>query len=152
MRCPGCGSHRLRVAVAFKGMVACAFRTSDDFELLNDVELDSRWDDAAQCECLKCAWTGEVGDAVRAVASGRSRSASSSTRESLASRSTPLSAADLQRISGRLDVGFYDPAWADDIRRLVAEVDRLNSLLDLVSRVSKTSGQSRRGNDDTVVA
>ena len=62
MRCPSCGSTKLRIGVVFSGEVACEFRNGSVVEILENTTLDSTWDDASDCRCAQCSWSGQVHD------------------------------------------------------------------------------------------
>lgn len=60
MRCPACGSTKLKIGVVFTGEVACEFRNGSVVEILESATLDSAWDDQSRCGCLACDWSGRV--------------------------------------------------------------------------------------------
>ena len=63
MKCPACNSQLLKIEIAFKGQVACAFSDDDEFDLIDNISLDSEWNDSSSCACLDCHWTGNVREA-----------------------------------------------------------------------------------------
>jgi len=63
MRCPQCGSARLRVEVIFTGKVDCDFAGANGLEVLNPVSLDSAFGQSSECHCLYCKWDGTVAEA-----------------------------------------------------------------------------------------
>lgn len=146
MKCPECGSPSLNVEVQFAGKVACRFADSDNFEVIDDVELDSNWDDKSLCECLVCRWRGTV-YAARLGDSQRPHGEDFSGKPQ--GHSTPMTEQDLLKLRELLKTQPCPAAWRERIERLISEVDRLNSLLETIGRLSEHDPGSSSG--DTVL-
>jgi hypothetical protein len=128
MKCPSCGSRQLNVAVAFTGNVSCAFRGRDEFEIVDEVALDSHWDDRSPCSCVRCSWSGEVSEA-----RGRLKT---SKPAPVAVRKAGISPRDLEALKERVRSGECPPRWVIQINRLIAEVERLAELAEMLASVS----------------
>lgn len=137
MRCPHCQSTRLRVSVAFTGNVACAF-ADDDVELLEDVELESRWDESGTCQCLNCNWQGSLS----------------------AARGSPTDAVTT-RVEAALKSGRFDcirsriARFHGEPRRvaqvMLKEIIRLSSLLQSISKLTQAPFGRSAADEDTLV-
>lgn len=158
MHCPQCGHSSLRVSVVFTGAIACEFQSEEEFELLDSVSLESEWDDDSACECLSCDWRGRVREARSAVAD---RSADERGESRQGEERAMLTEEYLQDIKDRLAVGYCNPLWRGYLEDLIAEVERLHSLLETITCLSSRSRTSDRDDldrddfdstDDTVVA
>lgn len=137
MKCPNCQSPLLEINVSFTGNVACRFSEGQKFQLLEKVALKSEFAENAGCRCLVCNWEGRVADA-RTAADSTSRRSSGPARE-------PLTPREFEHI--RQESDSLSPRSRAIVRRLISEVERLNSLLDTVTRLSG----GRQSDDDTVV-
>jgi len=149
MKCPKCGSTQLKVEVSFAGQVACKFDESGNFELLDDVALDSSWDDASRCECIACHWSGEV----QYAKSGEISTLDQGERlGGLRSYSRPITSEELSDLKQLLSSQRCPPLWRDKIEKLISEIERLNAFLETIMRVTNqaTSGGDP-SNSDTVV-
>lgn len=134
MNCPECGSPYLRVRVVFSGSVACAFSGDQEheFDLIETVSLDSRWNDSSACQCLTCSWTGIIGDARAARGEPQRRAA----------RPTPATAMtieELRTIQKELESTECEPHWRNRLERLLGEVKRLTWLLDTAAAPDSAS-------------
>lgn len=121
MHCPKCRNSALRVAVAFTGDVYCDFSADGDFRLIDEVALDSSFSDDGDCCCPECGWEGRVRDARAPVANPPQSSSP-----------TPLSSEQLARL--RAKISMFQGESRRVAETLFAEVQRLNVLLDTVSR------------------
>ena len=137
MKCPRCQSPLLKIDVSFTGNVACKFSEGQKFQLLEKVALRSEFAEDAGCRCLKCHWQGRVADA-------RANSPRTQHKVHQASQD-PLTAEELRKIEDSAE--SLSPRSRAIVQRLIDEVERLNSLLDAVTRVSTR----RRGSDDDTV-
>ena len=150
MKCPNCGSTELRVEVRFAGQVACKFVEGDNFELIENVALDSNWDDHSCCECMDCLWVGTVQTA-RDGRTGKLKQ--SSSREKKPAFLNPISNAELRELKRLLETQSCPPLWREYIERLISEVERLNAFLEMISRL--TNSKSETGivsSEDSVVS
>ena len=141
MRCPLCFSNDLKIEVSFSGPVACKFKDENDveFELMEQVMLDSHWSDESQCACLNCNWIGMVCDA-------GSSPVDVSNTDALASESGGaigwFSAEDQQELKHLLETEECPLALRKHVKKLMSEVGRLSSLLDNMSRIQEKSSTS----------
>ena len=149
MNCPKCASRFLRVEMAFTGQVSCAFSNGGEFEVIDRVALDSEWDDRSPCECLLCAWRGPLGEARRKK---RSPPQSKPARKGNP-LSAMMSAEEIQAVRDQLKIGHCHPIWRAHLERLLEEVERLNALLDTITRVNahENDGRRRRSENDTLI-
>ena len=124
MKCPKCGSTKLKVEVSFAGEVVGKFDESGNFELMDDLDLDSIWNDASRCECIKCHWVGKVQNA----RSGRTDVLDQGERlGGLKAYRDPISAEELRELEQLLDSQRCPPLWRDNFEKLIAEIKRLNA-------------------------
>jgi len=146
MRCPKCRSRMLNVAVCFTGEVSCRFSGDGEFQLLDQVALDSEFAEDADCSCMTCGWTGTVAEARPGAPTGGARHEQDTKNRAVASE--PLTEENLARFSACLD--DLSPKAAGMVKQLIAEVRRLNALLEMVMRFS-ASRRSSADDDDTVI-
>lgn len=135
MHCPTCSSTLLNVQISFSGNVACQFSEAGEFTLLENVALDTQFDDDAGCHCLSCGWEGEVGDL-----SARRRRQDHAHPQPTGSRGLPLSNRQLRELAA--EVARLHPSAQKTGEKLLQEVYRLRSLLDAVSRVASKPSTS----------
>ncbi len=135
MQCPSCESRNLAIEIVLAGKVSCHFFEDEEgdeeaFELTDTLSLSSQWNDHSECECLKCEWHGKVRDAMSRPEAGtppafKVRSVDSPS-SSVAQMPTRL---QVHQIREELRTKGCDPHWRTHIDHLLAEVDRLNVLL-----------------------
>ena len=149
MKCPNCGSTELRVEVRFAGQVACKFVEGDNFELIENVALDSNWDDHSCCECMDCLWVGTV-QIARDGRTGQLKE--NSSLEKNPAFLNPISNEELGELKRLLETRSCPRLWRDYIERLISEVDRLNAFLEMISRLTDSKpGTEIASSEDTVV-
>lgn len=144
VKCPKCGSPELKIEFQFAGQVACKFVDEDNFELIDNVAIDSKWDDDSPCECLSCQWNGTVHDAKMYRVDSKSDKTSRKARRSF---SRPMTVEELTTLKTLLKTNHCPGPWRQRIEQLIAEVERLNSFVETLSRISEQDDS----NGDTVV-
>lgn len=149
MKCPNCGSTELRVEVSFAGQVACKFVEGDNFELIENVALDSHWDDHSCCECMDCLWVGTV----QIARDGRTEKLKKNL--SLKKNSVfinPMSNEEFEELKRLLETQSCPPLWREYIERLISEVERLNAFLEMISRLTNSKTEiGIESSEDTIV-
>ena len=155
MKCPRCESRYLAIDIVFAGKVSCKFLEKDDleeFELLDTLSMNSQWDDHSECSCLSCEWQGKVQDA-----RSQSGSGTPSTHDGLpfvaAPSCTTVEAAtslQLQQLRDEIRTKGCDSHWRTHIENLIAEVERLDALLEAMMRVSEKDKRDNSGQDTVV--
>ena len=149
MKCPNCGSTELRVEVRFAGQVACKFVEGDNFELIENVALDSNWDDHSCCECMDCLWVGTV-QIARDSRTGKLKEISSFEKKP--AFLNPMSNEELGELKRLLETQRCPPLWREQIKRLISEVERLNAFLKMISRLTNSNPETGIvSSEDTVV-
>ena len=133
MRCPSCDGNVLRLSIAFRGDISCQFADDQNLKVLEKVALNTEFDDEDACRCLTCSWEGLVSDARRVDPEASPISASSSAG---------LTEAELQEIAA--DAESLPSRSRRLARRLIGEIQRLNALLETMTRVSDNEGTSSR--------
>ncbi len=117
MPCPQCGSSQLMIEVTFVGKVPCNLSDEDDVDVLETVSFDSSWDDRSPCECSLCEWQGQV------------------------RHTRPLPGVLLEQVKRELETGTCEPRWRVRGEVLLAEIERLNSLLEKIAMVSQKASE-----------
>jgi hypothetical protein len=136
MRCPACGSTKLRIEVVFAGELAFEFRNGEAIRLLEEPALDSRWEDVSPCRCSACAWSGTVGDLRR--------------RAAMTAQPGGLELHELER---DLAEGDCPPRLRRPLGRLLESVRRMRVHLQVLETLERSlESPGRAGLDDTVVA
>ena len=148
MQCPQCGHSKLKIEVAFVGSVSCAFSTADEFELLDTAWFDSEWSDDSACACLNCSWTGMVRDA---HADGSKVVATRTDSPKPDCPRVPMTEDELLEIKHELEKAQCPARWRQHFRKLVGELDRVNSLLETFVRLNDVPRLDSASDDDTVV-
>lgn len=136
MRCPACGSTKLRIEVVFAGELAFEFCNGEAVRLLEEPALDSRWEDVSPCRCPACNWSGTVADVRR--------------RETLVPQSGRLELRELER---DLAEGHCPPRLRRPLSRLLESVRRMQVHVQVLESLERSlESQRRAGPGDTVVA
>ena len=149
MQCPNCGSTELKVEVRFAGQVACKFVEGDKFELIENVALDSNWDDHSCCECMDCLWVGTV-QIARDRRTEELKVNSSSVKKP--AFLNPISNEELGELKRLLVTQSCPPLWREHIERLISEVDRLNAFLEMISHLTNSKPETgMASSEDTIV-
>lgn len=149
MKCPQCGSAELRVEVSFAGQVACKFADGGDFKLLDNVALDSSWNDASPCECMSCQWVGTLQNAQVGKIGALTQSEKPGNLETYRE---PVSTEELQEMERLLDLQRCPPLWREKIEILIAEVKRQNAFLETITRLTDQAASGPNSSStDTVV-
>lgn len=143
MRCPQCSGKLLNVAVRFAGNVSCRFFGDEDFELLENVDLSSEFEEEADCRCLSCGWAGRLQEA---RTSQRRRPAD---KQAARPSGLPLTGQELRKLAKA--VSQFEGHSQAVAGKLLQEVYRLRSLLEAVTRLSEASRGSRASDEDTWV-
>jgi len=148
MQCPQCGHSKLKIEVAFVGSVSCAFSTDDEFELLDTAWFDSEWTDDSGCACLNCSWAGTV----RQAHTDTSKAVATKTDTAQPHRPrVPMTEDELLEIKRELEKAQCPPRWRRHVRKLVGELDRVNSLLETFIRLNDAPQPDSAADDDTIV-
>ena len=149
MKCPKCGSAELRVEVRFVGQVACQFVEGDNFELIENVALDSNWDDHSCCECMDCLWVGTV----QIARNGRAGQwKENSPLEKKPALLNPRSTQELGELKRLLETQSCPSLWRESIERLISEVERLNAFSEMISHLPHSKPETGIvSGEDTVV-
>jgi len=138
----------LKIEVAFVGSVSCAFTSEEEFELLNTAWFDSEWTDSSACSCLKCSWSGTVRDAH----GDTSKTVATKTEPAPTRRPrVPMTEDELLEIKRELEQAQCSPRWRQHVRKLVGELDRVNSLLEMFVRLNDAPRPDSAADDDTIV-
>lgn len=149
MKCPKCGSTKLQVEVSFAGQVACNFDESDNFELIDDLALDSSWNDASRCECIECHWVVKLQNARLGSIDALNQSERGG---GLQTYRGPVSAEQLRELEQLLDSQRCPPLWREKIEKLIAEINRLNAFLETITRITDHAASGRDSSStDTIV-
>lgn len=148
MRCPACGSTKLRIGVVFSGEIACEFRHGAVVEILENSVLDSSWDDNSKCRCVACHWSGRVEavrDPVRALRGARSPAPPSRTVEAAAG----MAGIERDVVDGKCPAGLQRPVRniLDAIRQLKTQVQ----ILETVERAHSKRSQRINSNDTAIL-
>ena len=153
MKCPRCESASLRVEIRFNGSVSCFFFSDDEFEVTDTVAMSSEWDEKSRCECTECAWAGHVAQALSRPgwsASTHSQSNGELTASDRSSVGTKSRVRNLKDVEERLQSHPCDPQVRECLEFLSAEIQRLQSMLELVKRAN-AKDQDGGSPHDTVV-
>jgi len=149
VKCPNCGSKELTVEISFAGQVACKFMEGDNFELIENVALESNWDDHSSCECMNCLWVGTVEIA---------RDGQTEKLEEIPSLEkkpaflNPISKEEIQELKRLLNSQRCPSLWCEYIDRLISEVERLNKFIEMISHLTHTNPEvGMASSEDTVV-
>ena len=136
MRCPACGSTKLRIEVVFAGELAFEFHEGEVLRVLEEPALESRWDDVSPCRCPACGWSGAVQDLqpIETLGAHRGR-------------------LELHELECDLAAGRCPPPLARVVGPLLESVRRMQvQLQDLESLERGHHSLRDAGLDDTVVA
>lgn len=108
--------------MTFAGDVVCRFDNAGAFRIIETVDLDSNFDDAAACQCNRCGWEGRF-----AELSGEASADDEPSAIGLSSNQFEQIRREISKMTGRN---------REIAEQLAAEVVRLNQLLDSLSRLS----------------
>jgi hypothetical protein len=123
----------------FAGEVACTFRDGAIVEILDAASLDSYWSDDSSCQCIRCNWSGRVGDL--ASSDGKSLGSRRRRRESR-----------LNEIEQGTIRGDCPEAIRHDVGQLIGMIRQLETQVQILETVRRAGGSSRIVRDaDTVI-